>query len=107
MAATTEIQQRVLLTLHTAELMVNDLPEVADEWGEIEWGEAATDEQLSWSMDWGNEMAGLARLGRWAADGVLSPEQEARYRALLRQLREYLPLIERLNLRRPPVVLDA
>jgi hypothetical protein len=78
--------------------MANDLAEVAAEWDELDAGE-----RDSWSMDWGNEMAGLARLGRWAADGLLSPEQEARYRALQRQIQNDLPLIERLDLRRPPV----
>ena len=107
MATTTEAQQRALMCLHTIELMVNDLPEVAAEWGEIPWGEAATDEQLSWSMDWGNEMAGLTWLAQYAADGALDAEHEMRYKTLLQRIKEYLPLVDRLHLRRPSIPLDA
>ncbi len=102
MATTTDTQQRALMSLHTAELMANDLAEVAAEWGQIDDGE-----RESWSLDWGNEMAGLPRLARCVAEGVLDAEQAARYRTLLSKLEELMPLIERLNLRPPPVSWDA
>lgn len=104
MATTTEAQQRAALKLHTIELMVDDLPEVAAEWGELPWGEAATDEQLSWSIDWSNKMAALESVGRYAADGLLSQDQQARYERVVQKARLALPTMDRLNLRRPDIL---
>ncbi|HEY7064500.1 MAG TPA: hypothetical protein VII06_23695 [Chloroflexota bacterium] len=86
--------------------MVADLPEVAAEWGTIPWGEAATDEQLAWSMDWGDEMAALEALGRDIAAGLLTAEQERRYRPLVQKIRDALSIIDDLRRRRPSVGLD-
>lgn len=107
MATITDAQQRAEHYLKTIGLMLGDIPELAAEWGEIPWGEAATDEQLAWSMDWDNELAALDILARDVAAGLLSAEQEARYHQLLRKLRNALPLIDTLGLSRPRVPLDA
>jgi hypothetical protein len=107
MATTTEAQQRAELNLRTIGLMLGDVPELAAEWGTIPWGDAATDEQLSWSMDWDNEMAALDLLARDVAAGLLTAEQEARFQQLLCKLKEALPLIDALRLSRPRVPLDA
>jgi hypothetical protein len=97
MATTTEAQATAASSLETAQLMLADLPEVADEWEQLDDGERA-----AWSLDWGNEMAGLKRIARYAAEGLLDVEQQERYRRLLQELNDQLPTIERLNLRRPP-----
>ena len=102
MATATDTRQRALMYLKTLELMVNDLPEVAQEWGELSDGE-----RESWSLDWGNEMAGLGRLAQYVADGALDAGERARYRRVLRKLKDALPIVERLDLRRPPIPLEA
>jgi hypothetical protein len=98
MATTTETQQRAVTALRTVELMLGDLPEVAAEWEQLDGGE-----REGWSLDWSNEMSGLKRLGRYASDGVLTAEQMASYRRVLRMLIDAQPTIERLNLYLPPI----
>ena len=107
MATDTEAQQQAALMLETVELMVDDVPEVAEDWGEIPWGEAATDEQLSWSMDWSDEMAKLESVAQYAADGLLTAEQKLQYERIIHKLKAVLPDIDRLNLRRPLIPLGA
>jgi hypothetical protein len=99
MATTTEIQQRVELDLRLIELTLADLPGIADEWGQIGEGE-----RVSWSMDWSNEMSGLEHLARLATEGVLTDDQLARYREIVRTLAQALPIVERLDLYRPSIV---
>lgn len=102
MATTSETHQRVMLRLRTLELMLNDLPEVAEEW------EGLPDtERESWSLDWGNEMASLEGLAQLASEGQLSASQREQLRQLLRKLKEALPTIGRLHLRQPPVPLGT
>ena len=96
MATTADTHERALMYLRTVELMVGDLPEVAAEWSGL-----ADGERHGWSLDWGNEMAGLRRLAEYVAAGALDDVDLGRYRAVLAKLHEAMPLITRLNLRRP------
>ena len=102
MATTTDAQERAMIILDSLELTVGDLTEVADEWDDL-----ADGERVSWSIDWSNEMSGLQSLARYAAENALTADQQARYRDLLRRLAGALPIIERLDLYRPPVSLEA
>ena len=101
MATATEAQASAVRSLETAELMLADLPGVADEWEQLDDGE-----RTGWSLDWGNEMSGLKRIARYASEGLLQAEQQERYRRLLQKLNDALPIIDRLDLRRPPMPPD-
>jgi hypothetical protein len=102
MATTTDAQQRAMIDLKTIALMLVDLPEVANEWAKLGEGE-----RVSWSLDWSNEMSGLQCLAEYAREGLLTPGQEARLRDLLVELKAALPIVRRLNLYAPPVLLEA
>ncbi len=102
MATTAERRQRALMYLRTLDLMVNDLPEVAEEWDRLSDGE-----RESWSLDWGNEMAGLKSLAHFAAEGALTPSEYSQYQEVLRRLLAALPIVDRLNLRRPSMPLNV
>ena len=96
MVATTDTIERALVRLSTTELMLGDLPEVAAEWDSLAEGERA-----SWSIEWDNEMAGLAQLSQMAACGVLTPDLYSRFRQLLAALNDVAPILDRLNLSSP------
>jgi hypothetical protein len=51
-------------------------------------------------------MSGLKRIARYASEGLLEAEQQERYRRLLQKLNDALPIIDRLDLRRPPMPPD-
>ena len=58
------------------------------------------------SIRWGTFVHGrLERLAYFQCRGELGAEQQARYEKLCTQLRQALPLIDRLGLARPDVVL--
>ena len=98
MTTTADIRERALIYLHTVELMVNDLPEVAADWPELSDGE-----RDGWSLDWGNEMARLRRLAEYVLAGALDEADLGRYHAVLAKLHDAMPLIARLDLRRPGI----
>ncbi|MGE0543239.1 MAG: hypothetical protein AB7R89_24025 [Dehalococcoidia bacterium] len=98
MATPTEQQQRALSYLRSLELMVDDLPEIADEWDELSDGECE-----SWSHDWDNEMAKLTFLGEYVAQGVLADDDERRYSEVVQKLRDAAPLIRQTHLRSPQI----
>jgi hypothetical protein len=87
--------------LNTVELMLGDLSDVVAEWEQLPEGE-----RVAWSIDWDNEMAGLERLSRYAACGVLTADQYTRYRRLLLELGEVAPVILRLQLKWPSMLRD-
>lgn len=96
MAQATKARERATIYLRFIEPMVDDLYEIADEWETI-----ATDERISWSLDWSNEMGKLDRLAGYASEGALSAEQQAAYRRARQRVEEALPVIRRLGLSEP------
>jgi hypothetical protein len=82
--------------------MVLDLPELAEEWDEI------TDaERASWSLDWDQVIASdLFVLQKLQREGRFSTEQESRYRDVLSLLNQASPLIDRLGLYPPGLILE-
>jgi len=102
MAAPTTTDERIAIGLESLRLTLGDLSEVAGEWTRLNDGERA-----SWSLDWDQLMATyLPLLERSYRSGAMTPDQQACYREILRQLKEALPLIERLQLYPPPVPLE-
>jgi hypothetical protein len=96
MVTKTDTIERAASTLTTAELMLGDLPEIASEWNALGEGERA-----AWSIDWDNEMAGLAQVARLAAGGELTADLYSRYRRLLSALADAAPILNQLNLSSP------
>lgn len=77
--------------------------------------ELASDDEMSrdgdrvydFSIRWGVLLSGrLMRLEHYYRRGELTAEQRAGYRRLRRELREAMPLVERLGLGRPRVPLE-
>ena len=102
MATTTDPQQLVATKLATIELMLTDLPELAEQWGSL-----GVDERMSWSLDWSNDMSVLAHLGKYASAGLLPQYEQARYDLVVQTLRGSRPTIERLNLYCPRLPLES
>lgn len=103
MAAQTGVAARVEAFLDVVLAETRELPTVQEEWEMLPDGNRA-----SFSLEWDHLMADyLTELHRHYCAGQMMPDQQQRYRTLLRELRVALPIIERLNLYRPPVPLDG
>jgi hypothetical protein len=101
MAAPTTMTQRLEVLLQAVRAEVDDLPA----WEEA-WPTLSDAEQASWSLNWDHVMATyLVDLDEAYRAGTMTSDQQTRYRAVLDRLSRLLPLIERLDLYRPPVPL--
>ncbi len=101
MATTPVMRNRVERRLDLLLAEVEELPATAADWDQLEeW------EQASISLEWSHLMADyLTQLDSRYRAGEMAPDQQARYQDLLCKLREQFPIVERLNLYRPPVSL--
>ncbi len=103
MVAKSATAEKVDLELRCLELMLIDLPEVAEEWCELGEGE-----RVSWSHDWDQLMGALeAILYPTYQSGSMTDEQRVQYRQILCTLKASLPIIKRLSLFPPSVPLEA
>ena len=103
MATRATPDRRIENALDAVFSMLGDLPEVAGEWDDLTDGERA-----SWSLEWDHAMGTyLVVLDRHYCSGELTSAQQASYRKLLQELKEALPLIEKLKLYPPPVPLNT
>lgn len=74
--------------------------------GDADDGSPSPDAVYAFSVRWGTMIAGrLVRLAHHSDDGRLNPAEQDRYRQLQTAMREALPLIDRLGLVRPAVVM--
>ncbi len=89
-----------LTALESIARTLADLPEVAEQWAGL-----SVDEQLGWSLDWGNEMSKLEEVASRASEGSLTAAEQACYRDLVAAFEAALPTINALKLRRPSVPL--
>jgi hypothetical protein len=96
MATSADDPERIQMRLRSIEAMLDELPNLADDWPRI-----SRDEQLAWSHEWDNEMAKLRRLAEFSAAGHLDPTQQQRFRALAERAVRALPVVEQIDLRRP------
>jgi hypothetical protein len=102
MVARAPTVERIEIGLFAIECALDDMPEIEDEWDILPVGE-----RVSWSQDWDQLMGThLKTLDQHHKSGAMTDRQRRRYATLLDRLRDALPLIERLNLYRPPVVLE-
>jgi hypothetical protein len=103
MATATEVTAaHIEASLRDLTAEMDFLPEMASEW-ETE----PEDNRLNYALEWDELMDRLDGLGRAHRQGRMTPNQQAQYRDLLCKLADMRPFISKLNLRRPPVSLDA
>lgn len=103
MAAQADDPARTELALRSIEAILDELPSLADDWT----SGLSLDEQIAWSLEWGNEMAKLRRLGEADATGHLDQSQSKRFRTLAERAVRALPLVEQINFRRPDDIILA
>ena len=96
MAAKANDSARVDLALRSIESVLDELPGLVDDWATL-----SRDEQLAWSLEWGNEMAKLHRLAEIEAAGHLDRRRSGELRTLAERTVGALSLIECLDLRTP------
>lgn len=103
MATTTALAQRIDRSLHAVLAEVEDLPTVLKEWDTLpDWNRASI------RLDWAHLMADyMAELDHYARTKKMTVAQQAQYEEVLRKLTDAMPIIEQLNLFRPPVRLDG
>ena len=101
MATTTALIERIQRGLDGIHAFVGDLPIALAEWDSLnDEGQTVT------YLRWDHYMADyLVELDRHYHAGDMLVAQEERYRGLLRLLRQMMPIIETLDLMRPPVSL--
>ncbi|MBI4493562.1 MAG: hypothetical protein HY690_12300 [Chloroflexi bacterium] len=102
MAQTTDMNTRTAIRLREITAEVEWLPELAARWEEMPDLERDT-----WYLEWHELMARLEGLDQVYRAGTMTAEQGAQYRALLGKLKETLPILCRLRLTLPRVVLDV
>lgn len=69
----------------------NTVPEYAEWWPELD----AVEKEVI-QMEWAIPQGRLAEVRDWSEKGLLSPEQQARYEALLKLIEQHRPTLERL-----------
>lgn len=87
-----QLSARIDAYLGTLTQVWEDLPAELREWNE--WDELS---RLTYAAEWEWQHASqLQQLTEWAAQGVLTPAQQARYDALLQLVARHRPLLDRL-----------
>jgi hypothetical protein len=87
---------------------LDELPEIAEEWGMLQATPAGRAELAAWSLEWSHMMLDrLADLDEAHRAGAMASEQASRYRRLLERLGEALPTIARLSLSQPSAPLSV
>ena len=102
MATAAEVTRRIDTDLRVLDAEIDFLPEMAAGWAE----EPDVNRDVYY-LEWRNLMAVLETLDRHYRSGVMAPEQQECYRALIRELEHALPIFEQLGLPQPPVPLDT
>jgi len=86
-----ELRARIDHYLHYLLREWEGIPALAAEWGD--WDE---DSRLVFDVNWGVPADRLYQLQRRAEQGLLAPEQRARYDELLQLVERHRPLLEEL-----------
>lgn len=103
MATQTAADLKVEVNLELLRSTLDDLPGLAQEWDHLGDGE-----RVSWSRDWDQLIGALeVVLEPRYRSGAMTPDQQGRYHAMLRQLEAAAPTLERLGLYLPPIPLKA
>lgn len=103
MATTTARGIRIDQFLGALQSWVEDFPALVGDWESLEEAD-----QVGTSLQWDHLMADyLTELDEHYRDGEMSIEQAEGYRRLLGQLKEILPLIQKLQFWEPIVSLDS
>ena len=102
MATTAELKRSIDLNLDIVDFEIEDISELAPIWDD-EPDDIRAAEELSWNSTMSRLRLDLDPAYR---SGQMTPEQVARYRALLVRLKEALPIIERLGFAKPTISLE-
>uniref|UniRef100_A0A831X782 Uncharacterized protein n=1 Tax=Thermorudis peleae TaxID=1382356 RepID=A0A831X782_9BACT len=103
-ATTTEVREKLDLALNALEGELTDLSSILED---QQRGDLPSLERDVRAMEWGQVMGTLRTiLDPACRAGQMTPEQVARYRALLVRLKEALPIIERLGFAKPTISLE-
>jgi hypothetical protein len=103
MVATATIRERIDARLRAVAGQLSELAEIAADWDTL-----ADLERVDFSLEWDHLMADyLTLLDEWYWAGRMSAGQQTCYRDLLQDLRMVMPIIDRLGLYRPSVLLEA
>ncbi len=99
MAASTITSERVEHELKIAFLMLEELDDNAELWEQMpDW------EQVDWSLEWEQFLNFLDHILDAAyKNNQMTPDQQVKYHELIRQIKERMPIIERLRLTKPRV----
>ncbi len=97
--ATAATLRHVDINLRSNEAEVDDLPRMAEEWDSL-----PDFNQVSYLLEWGDLMDRLDFLQKAHKARDMTSYQEKRYKALLTKLKDYDPIIKRLDLGLPRVV---
>jgi hypothetical protein len=100
MATTAAVTRNIEATLREVAAEVVFLPELAEG-----WEDEPESARASWFIEWGELFSRLSRVAHEYHAGTLSEEQRVRFESLVRDLREGVPLFERLSLPLPPASL--
>ncbi len=102
MAAEANDPERADLALRSITAAVDDLPAVSAEWAGL-----STDERISWSLDWGNEMAKLQQLAEAVVSARLDTVRTSCVHRLAERVVSQMDTLRRLDLRLPAEVVLA
>ncbi len=102
MVTEAEVVSRIDGVLRVVTAEVDDLPARA-EW----WASETDDNRIVFTLEWQELMARLKLVANADQQARLTPDQQARYRAVLQKLKAALPIIRCLELMPPPVSLEA
>ncbi len=102
MAQTTEVNKRIWTRIRSLNTFIHDLPGLEEEWSSIPSGV-----QSSFSLEWDQLMTeDIQELTECYNLGELTEAQRSSYRELLHELKEVMPIVEKLNWHRPSVPVD-
>ena len=86
--------------LWNIEAEVDHLPVLAETWNDL-----SDSNQVSYFLEWDNLMGMLKFLMQAYSAGDMTPPQKARYKALVSKLKKHKPIIDRLELSVPKILI--
>lgn len=102
MVEATKVADRIESWISAVDAELSDLPQLV-----LEWDELTEDNRLTYALEWDDIVGQIRLLDRSCRTAQMTPDQEARYGALLAKLKDVQPIIERLKLHGPPVSLEG
>lgn len=102
MVTKSNILVRIDRDLESVTSTLVDLPVVAEE-----WDDESMHNRVTWATEWHEIMDRLLTVYEARAEGLLRPDQEQSFQAVLLELKRQLPTVQQLGLRMPRFPLDS